>query len=586
MNIIDALKTVRFKQEKEMLIPLKTKWEENLDVNHILCEYPRPQMIRQNYTILNGYWNYAFTHLKKRPTQFDGQILVPFSPESRLSQVNRQLQPHEYLWYERSLSMPRQLHKRCLLHFGAVDQKAVIYINHHRIFEHVGGYLPFHIDITDYLNDEQNILTVRVEDDSDTSYHSIGKQRLKRGGMYYTAQSGIWQTVWLEWVDETYIQDVKIQTDLDHQCIYVEIYLSQPTKELSLQINNEEIHSIISLDKHITQTLKIKELKAWSPDSPYLYHLHVKIPHDEVQCYFAMRTFTIENDNQNIPRICLNHQPIFMNGILDQGYWSDGLYTAASDEAMIYDIQTMKSLGFNMIRKHIKIEPSRWYYHCDRLGMIVWQDMVNGGEKYHTWFVTWMPSLISWTKKHISDKHAYLFARQNKNECKEWINECQLTIDHLAHFPCISTWVLFNEGWGQFKTKELTHKIRQLDPARLIDSASGWFDQKCGDIRSEHHYFDKPKMISDQRAFVLSEYGGYIYQVPHHISISKSYGYKTFKSQEDFSLAYYKLFKETVEPLIEKGLCGAVYTQLSDIEEEVNGLLTYDRQICKLKRES
>lgn len=586
MNILDAIKTVRLFQEKEKLTSLQTRWGKELNPQHVLEEYPRPQMIRHNYMILNGYWDYAFTHNKTIPTKFDGQILVPFSPEAGLSQVNKQLQPQNYLWYERTLSLAKQSQKRCLLHFGAVDQVAVIYINHQRIYHHVGGYLPFTIDITDYIKNDITRITVRVEDSSDTSYHSIGKQRLHRGGMYYTAQSGIWQSVWLEWVSETYIQDVKIQPNYDEQSIQVQVILNQSTPTpIQLQIDNDQIMTIHSSQKIITQILKIKDLKPWTPDSPYLYNLDVSIVNDEVQCYFAMRTFTIEKDQENIPRICLNHQPIFMNGVLDQGYWPDGLYTAPSDEAMVYDIQTMKSLGFNMIRKHIKIEPSRWYYHCDRLGMIVWQDMVNGGESYHTWFITWMPSVLSWTKKHISDKHSYLLARKNALGCEEWIKECELTIQHLAHFPCISTWVLFNEGWGQFNTKELTAYLHQLDPSRLIDSHSGWFDQGCGDFRSEHHYFDQPQILPDQRSFVLSEYGGYVCQIPNHISIAKSYGYKTFHSQEEFTSAYQKLFKETIEPLIEKGLCAAVYTQVSDIEEEVNGLLTYDREICKLKKE-
>lgn len=583
MNLIDAIKTVRLFPKEETLIPLQTRWGKNLNYEHILDEYPRPQMVRENYINLNGYWDYAITQDKNIPCQFQGKIVVPFSPEAHLSGVHKQLQPHEYLWYNRILPIVKQPHIHCLLHFGAVDQTAVIYINKKIVSFHDGGYLPFTVDITPYLTNEINTLIVRVQDDSDTSYHSIGKQRLQRGGMYYTAQSGIWQTVWLEKVSETYIEDVKIISDYDNNQIEVKVFLNQPTQDmLQFQIDNENIISITSDQKIITQNFKIEHKKSWTPDTPYLYHLHVATSHDKVTCYFAMRLYTIEKDQQNIPRVCLNHQPIFMNGVLDQGYWPDGLYTAPSDEALIYDIQTMKSLGFNMIRKHIKIEPSRWYYHCDRLGMIVWQDMVNGGEKYHTWFITWLPSLISWTKKHISDKHTYLLGRQNIIGREKWIMECQQTINHLSHFPCISTWVLFNEGWGQFETVKLTKYIRQLDNTRLIDSASGWFDQKCGDFRSEHHYFDEPKMIPDKRAFVLSEYGGYVYQVPQHISIEKSYGYKTFLNQKDFTLAYQKLFKETIEPLIEKGLCGAVYTQLSDIEEEVNGLLTYDREICKV----
>lgn len=579
MNLIDALKTVRLFEEKEQLKPLQTRWGKELNNQHVLEEYPRPQMIRKNHLILNGYWNYAITTHKNFPNKFDGKILVPFSPECSLSTVNRQLQPNEYLWYERELLISS--HQRCLLHFGAVDQIADIYINHQHVFHHIGGYLPFGIDITDYLNDD-NIISVCVQDLSDTSYHSIGKQRLKRGGMYYTAQSGIWQTVWLEYVPQTYIQDVKIIPNYDHDSIDITVFLNLPAHEIHFKLDNEEIR-IVDHNQIIHHTLKIKDKKAWSPEHPYLYTITISTQDDEVECYFAMRTFTIENDKNNVPRICLNHEPIFMHGVLDQGYWPDGLYTAPSDEALIYDIKTMKSLGFNMIRKHIKIEPARWYYHCDRLGMIVWQDMVNGGTSYHPWFVTYLPTLIGWTKKHISDRHTRLLSRHNKIGQGEFIHECEETVNHLSHFPCISTWVLFNEAWGQFKTNELTKHLRQLDSTRLIDSTSGWYDQNCGDFRSEHHYFDEPKIIDDPRVFVLSEYGGYACQIKDHHSVDRVYGYKVFTTIEDLSTAYQQLLDKTIYPLIEKGLCASVYTQVSDIEEEVNGLLTYDREICKLK---
>ncbi|MEG0366444.1 MAG: glycoside hydrolase family 2 TIM barrel-domain containing protein [Coprobacillus sp.] len=582
MNLIDAIKTVRLFEEKEQLKPLQTRWGKVLDEKHVLEEYPRPQMIRKNYLNLNGFWNYTITNNKNIPKQFDGKILVPFSPECSLSTVNRQLQPNEYLWYEREL--PITTEKRCLLHFGAVDQIADVYINHQHVFHHIGGYLPFDIDITDNLKSEHNIVTVCVQDLSDTSYHSKGKQRLKRGGMYYTAQSGIWQTVWLEQVPETYIHDVKIIPNYDNDCIDIMVTLNHPAHHIYFKLENEEF-SLDNDNQIIHHTLKIKNKISWTPDNPYLYPIKILTQDDEVECYFAMRTYTIEKDQNNIPRICLNHEPIFMHGVLDQGYWPDGLYTAPSDEALIYDIESMKSLGFNMIRKHIKIEPARWYYHCDRLGMIVWQDMVNGGTPYHTLFITWMPSVLSWTKKHISDKHIRLLSRHNKESQKEFIYECEQTIQHLSHFPCISTWILFNEAWGQFKTKELTEYLHQLDPTRLIDSTSGWYDQNCGDFRSEHHYFDEPKFIDDHRVFVLSEYGGYACQIKDHHSVDKVYGYKVFTTSRDFSKAYKQLLDQTVYPLINQGLCAAVYTQVSDIEEEVNGLLTYDREICKLKKE-
>ena len=583
MNLLNAIKTVRLFKKQEELIPLKTKWSQQLDPNHVLEDYPRPQMKRDNYINLNGFYHYAINQQKEIPHLFQGEILVPFSPESQLSQVQKQLLPGYYLWYERVLPPLTKENGHYLLHFGAVDQIADIYINHQHVFHHVGGYLPFQIDITNHLNHQHDILTIRVTDDSDTSYHAKGKQRLKRGGMYYTAQSGIWQSVWLEWVGETYIEDVKITPDYDHDQIHVKVILNHEYhQDIQFQINQQVPVLMQASYNIIDVTLPIENKISWDVNSPYLYKLYVSIQDDQVECYFAMRCFSIEKDDQQIPRICLNHQPIFMNGVLDQGYWPDGLYTAPTDEALIYDIETMKSLGFNMIRKHIKIEPARWYYHCDRLGMIVWQDMINGGEAYHTWFVTWMPSLLSWTKKHISDKHLRLLARKDAHGREEWIKECELTIEHLSHFPCISTWVLFNEGWGQFATEKITQYVRQLDPTRLIDSASGWFDQKCGDFRSEHHYFDEPKIISDPRAFVLSECGGYACPIEKHISVHQVYGYQNYTSIQELTQAYETLYQKTINPLIEKGLCACVYTQLSDIEEEVNGLLTYDRKICKI----
>lgn len=587
MNLLNAIKTVRLFKEKEELIPLYTKWGETLDPNHVLQEYPRPQMKRNDYQILNGIWNYAITNSKEIPSSFQDQILVPFSPESLLSKVHKQLQPHEYLWYECPYPLNRQGDKRCLLHFEAVDQITDVYINHKHVYHHVGGYLPFTIDITDELNRDTNTLYVCVQDLSDTSYHSIGKQRLKRGGMYYTAQSGIWQTVWLEHVPYSYIQDVKIVPNFDKQYIHIKITSNFSTvQKITLQVNNNNPISMQYEGSTIEYCMMIEDIHSWTPEDPYLYTLKVSTVYDEVECYFAMRTYTIEKDSHDIPRICLNHQPIFMHGVLDQGYWSDGLYTAPSDEALIYDIQKMKELGFNMIRKHIKIESARWYYHCDRLGMIVWQDMVNGGSSYHTWFVTWLPSLISWAKKNISDKHPYLLSREDIKGQMEWKKERDETIEYLSCFPCISTWVLFNEGWGQFDTESITLHTRFNDSTRLIDSASGWFDQKCGDFRSEHHYFDEPKMIPDSRAFVLSEYGGYACQIKDHISVHKSYGYQNFENCEDLSKAYYDYLSQTIEPLIKEGLCAAVYTQVSDIEEEVNGLLTYDRKVCKLKEKA
>lgn len=583
MKLLNAIKTINIFQKKEPLIPLYTKWGKEIDYRHVLEEYPRPYLKRDNYLNLNGFWQYSITTTKCYPQYFHNKILVPFSPESLLSQVNKQLKPDEYLWYQRFVILEKKPNTRLILHFGAVDQIAEIYVNHEKIYCHVGGYLPFEVDITKYINNGINDFTVCVQDKSDHSYHAKGKQRLKRGGMYYTAQSGIWQTVWLEEVPEVYIKDVKIVPDFDNDEISMTIIFNQASDQLiKVKIEGEEEISFSSTGKIIDKKIKITNKKPWSPDTPYLYTLTITTNNDKVDSYFAMRTFTIENDKDNIPRVCLNHKPIFMHGVLDQGYWSDGLYTAPSDKALVYDIETIKKLGFNTIRKHIKIETARWYYHCDRLGIIVWQDMVNSGSPYHPLIVTYLPTLFKSLRKRTSDKHRYLLARNDKINRQEFINECKETINYLSHFPCISTWVLFNEGWGQFDTVELTKYLRTLDPTRLIDSASGWFDQNCGDFRSEHYYFDKPKIIPDKRAFVISEYGGYAYQVKNHVSTNNIYGYQNYDSKEQFQKEYQELLNSTIFPLIEKGLCGAIYTQLSDIEDEINGLLTYDREVCKL----
>lgn len=587
MNLLNALKTIKIFSKQEPLIPLSTKWGEKVDYRHVLDEYPRPYLKRDSFMNLNGFWQYSITETKCFPQYFHEKILVPFSPEAPLSKVNIQLKPGEYLWYQKFILLQRKENKKTILHFGAVDQIAEIYINQENIYTHVGGYLPFEIDITKYVQEGINDITVCVQDKSEHGYHAKGKQRLKRGGMYYTAQSGIWQTVWIEEVPLTYIKDVKIVPDFDHSQILLTIFLNQATDEnIIIEIDGQDKLEVSSSKKVINQTIKINNKIAWSPENPHLYNIKITTRDDEVTSYFAMRCFTIENDENNIPRICLNHQPIFMNGVLDQGYWPDGLYTAPSDEALIYDIKMMKELGFNTIRKHIKIEAARWYYHCDRLGMIVWQDMVNSGFRYHPLIVTYLPTVFKCMRKNFSDKHKYLLSRFDKNSRQEFIRECKNTVDYLSHFPCISTWVIFNEGWGQFETAKLTDYLRQVDPTRLIDSASGWFDQKCGDFRSEHHYFDKPKIIADKRAFVISEYGGLTYCVKDHVSSNRIYGYQNYEDINEYQNNYHLLFEQMIKPLIYQGLCGAIYTQLSDIEDEINGLLTYDRKVCKLKKDS
>lgn len=612
MDIINCARNINKSHENDVLAKLTTVWGENLDPEHVLEEYPRPQLKRDNYTILNGYWNYAVTRSPSFPASYDGKILVPFSPESLLSGVGRQLQPDEYLWYERNIflsadgyaslsvsthrnqgihkSHDSDMGKRLLLHFGAVDQSAQVYLNGQRVCRHTGGYLPFEADITPFLKEGENSLVVRVQDASDTSYHTRGKQTLKRGGMFYTAQSGIWQTVWMEWVPANYIRKLYLTPDFDNSRLHIRMLTlgSAPVKIQVFagerQILQETVPELDTQQNNfgLSVRIPIREMHPWTPDIPYLYTLKVQFGNDRIESYFAMRTFTVEPDRQGMMRFCLNHKPLFLHGVLDQGYWPDGLYTAPSDKALIYDIRSMQKLGFNMMRKHIKIESARWYYHCDRLGMIVWQDMVSGGSSYSLPIVCYLPTLFPHISGHLKDNRYKLFGRLSKKGRKEWTKECLDTIDYLYNVPSIATWVPFNEGWGQFDANRITRLIKAKDSTRPVDQASGWFDQGGGDFKSVHNYFRKLGIVKDPRAFVLSEYGGYACRIPGHSSVERIYGYRQFSTKKEFSIAYQKLIHHSLKPLIKKGLCGAVYTQVSDVEEELNGLLTYDRKICKL----
>ncbi|MDN0060493.1 glycoside hydrolase family 2 TIM barrel-domain containing protein [Mediterraneibacter glycyrrhizinilyticus] len=598
---------------------LYTRWGRELDPQNVLPEYPRPLLRRSSYTNLNGYWDYAFTREFKIPEKYDGQILVPFSPEAVLSGVSRQLMPDEYLWYRRIFIIEgwngRKNGRRRILHFGAVDQACAVYVNGKRAARHTGGYLPFEADITQLVRDGENELIVAVKDLSDTSWHARGKQRLERGGMFYTAQSGIWQTVWMEEVPETYIQTIESVTDPDAGTVRVRVTAAENNKyegtevktsghqegdrasglPVQVQIHRPGLYTDsceYSVDEEILCSgigsagewieIAIPDIMLWTCETPYLYFFTVTMGEDRGESYFAMRRFSVEKDEKGIPRICMNGEVQFQNGVLDQGYWPDGLYTAPSDEAMIFDITEMKRCGFNMVRKHIKIEPQRWYWHCDRLGIVVWQDMVNGGEAYRYWFVTYLATVMSWRNIKIKDSHPWLLARRERTGRTEFVREMKETIRLLKGHPSICTWVIFNEGWGQFQTKELTRIAREADPDRLIDPASGWFDQGGGDLQSVHNYFFRLKVRPEkERAAVLSEIGGHTYREPDHSACEELYGYGACRDKEALGRAYRELTKK-VKKLIPQGLCASVYTQWTDIEEEINGVYTWDREVRKI----
>lgn len=599
MNLSDAIKSIIRPHKDDKLTPLTTIWGEQLDSSDLLQEYPRPHMRRSDFTILNGLWDYAITDKDTPPSSYDSKILVPFSPESNLSGVNKQLLPHQFLWYRTSLpslECTPSAKNRLLLHFGAVDYYAEVYINDHLVTSHQGGYLPFTADITDFLQPEHNELTLKVQDSTGENDESKGKQTLQRGGIFYTAQSGIWQSVWLEKVPASHIETLWFDTDFDAQKVTIHITASTqdsiPPIRVSLYAKDQEIAAgSIELENSsaaLTLTIPEENFHPWSPEDPFLYDAKLQLGDDQVTSYFAMRIFSVEKQAKGElsgkPVFCLNHKPYFLMGVLDQGYWPDGLYTAPSDEALLYDIKTMKSLGFNMLRKHIKVESARWYYHCDRLGMIVCQDMVNGGGHYHMPVISYLPTLSPSLASHLKDSHYSLLSRKNKNARDFWEKECADTIQYLKFFPSIAIWVPFNEGWGQFDTVRITGMIRRLDPTRPIDSASGWFDQNCGDFVSVHNYF-RPLSVSvkkwENRAFFLSEYGGYACAVKGHTSVDRIFGYKRYETVDEFRSAYKELIQKSLLPLRKQGLSGAVYTQLSDVEEEVNGILTYDRKINK-----
>lgn len=570
---------------------LETRWTRQITEKNVWQEYPRPTLVRNSYINLNGYWDYAIRKRPEFPTAYDGTILVPFSPESKLSGVERQLKPKEYLWYHKTLS-PIQLTKQehLYLHFGAVDQSCTVYFNQQEVGQHSGGYLPFSIDLTNAIqksaqSDQNYELSIRVTDPSDTSYHSRGKQKLHRGGMFYTAQSGIWQTVWMEIVPDNFIRYVKFTPDYDKKEVKVKV-ATEKSCPVSLHLLLESGTSSYSITSNQSFLLPLKEFHAWSPEHPYLYQVEITTPTDKVSSYFALRKCEIRIDTNGIRRIFLNHHPYPQIGVLDQGYWPDGLYTPPCEEAMIFDILAIKKLGFNMIRKHLKIESERWYYTCDRLGILVWQDMVNGGTHYHHWFVTYLATLFNYSGKRVLDSPHILLSRQHKEGRKEWAKEVVSTIRTLSHHPCIVCWVPFNEGWGQFRALIAAELIRDLDKERLIDHASGWFDQGGGDIKSIHYYFFSLLLKPERRALALTEFGGYTWHIPEHSYSSKVFGYRSFPNRKALAEGYHKLMEESIFPSYENGLSASVYTQLSDVEEEINGIFTYDRKLLKLDKKT
>ena len=543
-----------------------------------LSEYPRPQFKRDSYICLNGYWEYAIRKEESIPESFDGQILVPYSPEVEKSGVNKQVMPDDYLFYRLKTTIPSDFIKdKVILHFGAVDQIAEVFINGQFAIKHIGGFLPFSLDIKPFLKDENLEIVLRVVDTTNTSYHSSGKQSLKLEGIWYKAQSGIYMPVWMESVKNGYIESLKITPNIDENTITVRF--KSEIKEGKLQLN----YKVYDVEADKDNVIEIENPKLWSPESPTLYEFTLSNKVDEVSSYFAMRKISLVKNKEGKLVIALNNKEYFMKGVLDQGYYQDGLLTPNSDEDYINDINLIKSLGFNVSRKHIKIESLRWYYHCDRLGLLVWQDFVNGCTKYNFW-LNQVPLFVRYK---ISDKKHKAFFREDEEGRKEAYQEFLDTIDLLYNSPCIVLWTIFNEAWGQFDSKEIYEKLKTIDPTRLYDHASGWHDQGSGDFKSMHIYKWKVKVPNKrkigERAFICSECGAYILDKRLKEAKKKEgFIYLLFNNKEDFQNEYERFVKEEIIPAKDNGMSAFIYTQISDVEEEMNGFISYDRQEIKV----
>lgn len=571
---------------------MRSVWYDKVDTACPLPEYPRPQLVRENWLNLNGEFDYAILPAaQKWAENFDGEILVPFAVESLLSGVEKPLSPSDRLWYRKRFSVPTaMLGKNILLHFGAVDWQCEVFINHHSVGKHTGGYCAFSFDITEYLTEGENELVVCVYDPTESGWQQRGKQVNDTHGFWYTATSGIWQTVWLEAVSDVYAQKLRFVPNIDREVIRVKTELNTDTEA--------EIYATVTFAGDVVFSgaiekdteIALPNAALWTPETPNLYDVSLEIKvdgalTDTVTSYFGMRKFHVDKDQKGVMRLFLNNKPYFQKGLLDQGYWPDGGMTPPTDEAMIFDIAEMKRLGFNMLRKHIKIEPLRWYYHCDRLGMIVWQDMMSGGKYIGDFYAGFLPNIGI---LHVKDNKYNVFSRTEKSWRDDFERELTEMIDLLYNTVSLYCWVPFNEAWGQFDALRICAYVRKLDDTRVIDHASGWYDQGGGDVQSMHKYILPIRMRKpDHRAFVITEFGGYSQKEEGHMwNPKKAFGYLMFKDKASLTAAYEKLMKKQVIPLVEKGLSGTIYTQVSDVENEVNGIYTYDRAVLKLEEDT
>ena len=554
---------------------LKTKYKIS-EIPHS-C-HPCPQRKRENWLCLNGKWSFEKQNTAGE-TLYHGDIVVPFSPESCLSGVAEHflLNEDETLVYTRVFCVEESwLAGTILLHFGAVDSECEVFIGDEKVGGHKGGFTPFTLDISQAVKAGENKIKVVCKDLALTNGGARGKQSKNRGGIWYTPQSGIWQTVWLECMPKNHIKNLKILPNAYDK-----------TVNISAETQGKMQITVFDGEEKILQTAFEKEVMLsydftlWSPENPKLYDFVLENEDgDKMYSYFGVRSFGMGKDEQGVMRLLLNGKPYFFNGLLDQGYWADGMLTYPSDEAAIDELTTLKQMGFNTLRKHIKLEPMRWYYHCDRLGIVVWQDFVNGGGEYKFTHIAAFPFLGF----HHRDSDYKYFARENEGGRVEFKQSVDETIDALYNCTCIGVWVPFNEGWGQFDSAYFTGYIKEKDSSRIIDSVSGWHDQGVGktELKSLHTYYTPLKVPKDTRPVVLSEFGGYSLKIEGHTFHEKEFGYKTFKTQEELKAALKTLYLKKLKPLISKGLCAAIYTQVSDVEDEINGLFTYDRAVTKI----
>ncbi|GAB4049307.1 glycoside hydrolase family 2 TIM barrel-domain containing protein [Spirosoma litoris] len=596
--------------------PIMSRWEKQITPENAWREYPRPQMVRQQWQNLNGMWEYAITpKTAPQPTRYDGQILVPFCLESTVSKVNKSLTADQRLWYRREVSLPKDwAGQRILLHFGAVDYECNLWVNGGLVGSHTGGSDSFSFDITDYLKDGQNQLVLGVTDPTSTGEQPRGKQLMNPHGIWYTPVSGIWQTVWMEPVPkQTYIEEVKLTPELDSSRLRVDVLLDKPADNFTTAIRLTAMDGNQSVATTLVRAgrtgwLNIKTPKLWSPDSPFLYTIKVELvtvtdpfgdtprnkrtrqdapiiaafanatvvgnPVDVVTGYFAMRKISVgAGPVANQPVLLLNNKFVFQNGPLDQGWWPGGLLTPPSDEGMAFEIDFLKKSGFNMLRKHIKVEPDRYYYLCDKLGILVWQDMPSG--------------FLEGQNEHPGDQSEPI--RRSKGK-EQFELELRRMMNRLHNHPSIVTWVVHNEGWGQYENKRLADWVKALDPSRTINASSGWNDVGAGDFYDIHTYEEEPKSPTPKtnRVVVIGEFGGIGWPVQGHLwnPEMRNWGYQTYQSADVVQKAYEKKYAKIVEYYKKQALSAAVYTQTTDVEGEVNGLLTYDREVIKIPVET